>query len=86
MKATKTHPGAERQEELEQSLAALGPQGSKELSVKMSQHWDSLTSIRTRRKTRLERTTEKTQPHSKPESTVFTVTVGPLTGPAFAYY
>lgn len=83
MRAIKTHLEAERQEELEQSLAALGPERSKQLSVKTTPNWDSLTSVRTRRKTRLEMTTEKSQPYSNPETTVFTLTVGPLTGPAF---
>ena len=84
MGATKTQLGVERQEELEQSLAALGPEGSRQLSVKTTPNWDSSTSVRIRKKTRLERTMEKSQPHSNPETTVFTLTVEPLTGPAFA--
>lgn len=63
------------------AIGSIGKEGIKQVSVKTTPNWDSLTPVQIRRKTRLERPMKKSHPYSNLEITVLILTMGPLTAP-----
>lgn len=60
------------------AISSIGTEGMKQVSVKKTPNWNSLTPEQIRRKTKLERSTEKSHPHGNLETTVLIFAVGLL--------